>query len=187
MLEEGVVTDAKGNTVSCEHTLVFLTSNLGKNQFNRFASKLGFIEPTEKEEEDFQEIKKQVFAAMERAIKPEILGRLTGRIVFRPITRSVLQQIVTKELSKLQEHLLKQGKSLSVSDNLIVWLTDNIAKDKFEYGAREVKSEIAKKIQDPLADFLLDNPQVRYLELDLENEQLKIKTKKVFRTVKQVQ
>jgi ATP-dependent Clp protease ATP-binding subunit ClpA len=115
------------------------------------------------------------------------LGRLTGRIVFRPITRSVLQQIVTKELSKLQEHLLKQGKSLSVSNNLIVWLTDNIAKDKFEYGAREVKSEIAKKIQDPLADFLLDNPQVRYLELDLENEQLKIKTKKVFRTVKQVQ
>ena len=187
MLEEGVVTDAKGNTVSCEHTLVFLTSNLGKNQFNRFASKLGFIEPTEKEEEDFQEIKKQVFAAMERAIKPEILGRLTGRIVFRPITRSVLQQIVTKELSKLQEHLLKQGKALSVSDNLIVWLTDNLAKDKFEYGAREVKSEIAKKVQDPLADFLLDNPLVRYLELDLENQQLKIKTKKVFKTVRQAQ
>ncbi len=182
MLEEGVVTDSKGNTVSCEHTLIFMTSNLGKNQFNRFASKLGFIEPTEKEEEDYQAIKKQVFDEMERTIKPEIIGRLTGKIVFRPITKTVLNQIITKELSKIQEHLLKQGRALSISDGLIEMLANIIIKDKFDYGAREVKSEIAKNVQDPLAEFLLDNPAARNIEISLKDGKVVIKSKRETKT-----
>ncbi len=178
MLEEGIITDSKGNTVSCEHALIFMTSNLGKNQFNRFASKLGFIEPTEKEEEDYQAIKKQVFDEMERTIKPEIIGRLTGKIVFRPITKTVLNQIITKELSKLQEHLLKQGRALSISDGLVEMLANIIIKDKFDYGAREVKSEVAKNVQDPLAEFLLDNPTVRNIEIGLKDGKVLVKPKR---------
>lgn len=178
MLEEGIVTDAKGNTVRCEHALIFMTSNLGRNQFNKFASKLGFIQPTEKEEEDYQEIKKQVFEEMERTIKPEIIGRLTGKIVFRPISKNVLNQIIAKELKHLQEHLLKQGRTLSIDEGVIEMLAKIIIKDKFDYGAREVKAEIARNVQDPLSDFLLDNQNTRKLQIDLYNGQVRIKAKK---------
>ncbi len=178
MLEEGIVTDSKGNSVSCEHALIFMTSNLGRNQFNRFASKLGFIEPTEKEEGDYQTIKKQVFDEMERAIKPEIIGRLTGKIVFRPITRSVLNQIITKELNKIQEHLFKQGRALTIDEGVVQMLANIIIKEKFDYGAREVKAEIARNVQDPLSDFLLDHQSARNLEIDFEGGKVKIKNRK---------
>jgi ATP-dependent Clp protease ATP-binding subunit ClpC len=142
MLEEGRVTDAKGNTVSCEHSLIFMTSNLGRNKLNKFASKLGFSDPAAEDEENYENIKKQVMEEVEKTIKPEILGRITSKIVFRPIGKSVLKQIVYKELGELQKHLLKQGKSLSFKETVIDFVLEKCG-SKLEYGAREVKSIIA--------------------------------------------
>ena len=156
MLEEGKITDAKGNTVSCQHALIFLTSNLGKNQLNKFASKLGFIDVDAKEMEDYEQIKKQVMGEVEKAIKPEILGRMTSKIVFRPIGKTVLNQIIQKELANLQEHLLKQGRMVSFGDSVIDFVSSKAA-EKLEYGAREVKNLVAEFVQDPIAEFLLDN------------------------------
>ncbi len=168
MLEEGKITDSKGSVVSCEHALIFMTSNLGKSQLNRFASKLGFVQPDDKDEQDYQSIKKQVMDEVERTIKPEILGRVTGKIVFRPISKKILEQIVRKELAILQNHILKQGKTIQISDEVIHALGDK-GKDKMEYGAREVKALIAEHLQDGLAEFLLDNPRVRNIDVRVEN------------------
>lgn len=156
MLEEGKITDAKGNSVSCQHALIFLTSNLGKNQLNKFASKLGFIDVDNKEMEDYEQIKKQVMTEVEKAIKPEILGRMTSKIVFRPIGKTVLGQIIQKELAILQEHLLKQGRMISFGDSVIDFVSSKAA-EKLEYGARDVKNLVAEFVQDPIAEFLLDN------------------------------
>lgn len=156
MLEEGKITDAKGNSVSCQHALIFLTSNLGKNQLNKFASKLGFIDAEDKEMEDYEQIKKQVMTEVEKAIKPEILGRMTSKIVFRPIGKTVLNQIIQKELTILQQHLLKQGRMVSFGDSVIDFVSSKAA-EKLEYGAREVKNLVAEFVQDPIAEFLLDN------------------------------
>ena len=156
MLEEGKITDAKGNSVSCQHALIFLTSNLGKNQLNKFASKLGFSDAEDKEMEDYEQIKKQVMTEVEKAIKPEILGRMTSKIVFRPIGKTVLVQIIQKELAVLQEHLLKQGRMVSFGDSVIDFVSSKAA-EKLEYGAREVKNLVAEFVQDPIAEFLLDN------------------------------
>jgi ATP-dependent Clp protease ATP-binding subunit ClpC len=164
MLEEGKITDAKGNSVSCEHALIFMTSNLGKNQLNKFASKLGFTEPDKKDEQDYDTLKTQVMYEVEKAIKPEILGRLTGKIVFRPISKQILSQIIQKELSILQNHLLKQGKTISISNDVVEYLV-SIANDNLEFGAREVKSLIAKHLHDELAEFFLENPKSRKLSV----------------------
>jgi ATP-dependent Clp protease ATP-binding subunit ClpC len=176
MLEDGKVTDAKGNSVTCEHALIFLTSNLGKNQLNRFASKIGFIEPSDEEEQSYQDIKKQVVEEVERKIKPEILGRLTAKIVFRPISNSVLRQILYKELSEIQKHMLKQGKSVVFKENLIDYLVEK-ANKKLEYGAREVKSLVAREIQDPIAEFLLDNPTQMSMEVACKKDIVVVKSK----------
>ncbi len=171
MLEEGKVTDAKGQSVSCEHALIFMTSNLGKNQLNKFASKLGFIELGKKDEQDYDTLKTQVMYEVERTIKPEILGRLTGKIVFRPITKSILMQIIQKELSVLQNHLLKQGKTISINNDVVHYLI-SVANDNLEFGAREVKSLIARHLHDELAEFFLDNPKSRKVSVKIENEKV---------------
>jgi ATP-dependent Clp protease ATP-binding subunit ClpC len=166
MLEEGKVTDAKGNTVSCEHALIMMTSNLGKNQLNKFASKLGFIQPDDQDTEDYNSLKKQVMEEVERSIKPEILGRLTGKIVFRPISKNILELIIRKELAILQNHMLKQGKTITITNDVIHSLSDK-GGEKMEYGAREVKALVAQHLQDGLAEYLLDNPSVRNIAVDV--------------------
>jgi ATP-dependent Clp protease ATP-binding subunit ClpC len=177
MLEEGRVTDARGNSVKCENALIFLTSNLGKNQLNKFASKLGFVELNEQEEGDYQSLKEQVMQEVERKIKPEILGRLTGKIVFRPISSSVLRQIVTKELAILQSHMLKQGRVVSFAGSVVDYVA-SLANEKIEYGAREVKSLVARHVQDALAEYLLSHPEAGHLEVEAGDKVIKIKSKK---------
>jgi ATP-dependent Clp protease ATP-binding subunit ClpC len=168
MLEEGKITDAKGQSVSCQHALIFLTSNLGKNQLNKFASKLGFLDLEKKEEEDYETLKKQVMTEVEKAIKPEILGRLTSKIVFRPIGKTVLYQIINKELGILQEHFFKQGRSVNFEDVITKYVASK-AEAKLEYGAREVKSLISEFVQDPIAEYLLDNPECMNFRVGVKN------------------
>jgi ATP-dependent Clp protease ATP-binding subunit ClpC len=172
MLEEGRVTDAKGNMVSCEHALIMMTSNLGKNELNRFASKLGFVQPNNKEEEDYKSLKLQVMGEVEKAIKPEILGRLTGKIVFRPISKDVLELIIRKEIFALQNHMLKQGRTITFEDSVIAYIADK-SKETVEYGAREVKALVAQYLQDGLAEFLLDNAKVRNILINIVNKEIK--------------
>lgn len=177
MLEDGKVTDAKGNSVSCEHALVFLTSNLGKNRLNKFASKLGFIDLNEKEEADYSSLKKQVMEEVEKTIKPEILGRLAGKIVFRPITTSILQQIIYKELGELQKHLFTQSRSVSFKEDVVAHIVEK-ANEKLEYGAREVKALVARTVQDPVAEFILDNPESTSFEVSVKAKNIFVKAKK---------
>lgn len=173
MLEEGRITDAKGSSVSCEHTIIFLTSNLGKNQLNRYASKLGFVEMDKSQEEDYQTLKTQVMESVQKAIKPELLGRLTGKIVFRPITKEILAQIVRKEVRLLQNHLLKQGRTITFDEKTVMYLTSK-ASEKLEYGAREIKSLVARELQDNLAEFILSHPKAMNLRVLVHKNQILI-------------
>ena len=184
MLEDGKITDAKGVTVSVEHALIFMTSNLGRNQLNKFASKIGFIDLTEQEEQDYQGIKKQVMEEVEKAIKPEILGRINAKIVFRPIGKSVLKQIIHKELSILQNHLIKSSRFVSFKEDVINFVATKPG-DKLEYGAREIKALIAELIHDPIAEFVLDNPAIFNFEVSVEKiaNKIIIKEKKAKSTI----
>lgn len=176
MLDEGKVTDSKGETVSCENALIFMTSNLGKSQLNKFASTLGFHEIGNEEEQDYQTIRKQVMSEVEKSIKPEILGRLTGRIVFRPLSKTILQQIISKELGLLQSHLLKQGRTLAFEDDVITLIIKKL-ETKLEYGAREVRSVVAQEISDKLSDFLLDSPHDMGILIRAEQEHIVVTSK----------
>ena len=111
-----------------------------------------------------------------KKIKPEILGRLTAKIVFRTISSTVLRQILYKELSEIQKHMLKQGKSIVFKENLIEFLVEK-ANKKLEYGAREVKSLVAREIQDPIAEFLLDHPREMSMEVFCKKNVVVVKAK----------
>jgi ATP-dependent Clp protease ATP-binding subunit ClpC len=178
MLDEGKITDAKGSTVTCEHAMIFMTSNLGKNKLNKFASKLGFVDPTDEEEQSYEDIKKQVMDEVEKAVKPEILGRITSKIVFRPITKTILRKILVKEMSEIQRHMLKQGRSIRFSEMVVSYLIEK-ASEKMEYGAREVKSLVAEHLQDHIAEYLLDHDEENSLEVSAQDGKVLVSGKKV--------
>jgi ATP-dependent Clp protease ATP-binding subunit ClpC len=178
MLEDGKVTDAKGQTVSCEHALIFMTSNLGKNQLNKFASKIGFVDLGQQIEADYESLKEQVMHEVERNVKPEIIGRITAKIVFRPISKTMLKQIVYKELGILQSHLLTQNRRISFKELVVDFVIEQ-ANDKLEYGAREVKSLIARLVQDPMSEFILDNPGLYDIEVTIKQGKVTVVSKKI--------
>jgi ATP-dependent Clp protease ATP-binding subunit ClpC len=173
MLEDGYVSDAKGSKVSCQHALIFLTSNLGKSQLNKFASKLGFVDMSKQDDADYETIKTQVMQEVEKSIKPEILGRLNSKIVFRPITTLVLRQVINKELASIQKHLLKNGRRVNFKGEVADYVATK-ANEKIEYGAREVKNLVAQYIQDPIAEFLLDNTEAVDIIVSIENNNIKV-------------
>jgi ATP-dependent Clp protease ATP-binding subunit ClpC len=172
MLEEGRITDAKGKSASCRHALIFLTSNLGRNQLNRFASKIGFNSDSSQENDSvYLTLKDQVMEAVRKHIKPEILGRLSKSIVFKPINRDVLQKIIEKELNLLQEHLLSQGKIINFSKNVTKFILDQLD-SKPEYGAREVRSRVESLLADNLAEKILNSPDTNKFKIKIEDGQL---------------
>jgi ATP-dependent Clp protease ATP-binding subunit ClpC len=174
LLDDGRITDSKGETVDARNTVVFLTSNLGKNQLNKFAAQIGFSTQTSsKEELEYNQIKEQVMSEVEKTIKPEILGRLTAKVVFRPISNSILSQIILKELSILQTHMLKQAKTIHFTSMVVDHIITKMGA-KLEYGAREVKSIISQVIQEPLANFILDNPKQTSITLDVKDEDIQV-------------
>jgi ATP-dependent Clp protease ATP-binding subunit ClpC len=176
MLDEGRITDAKGETVDCSNTLIFLTSNLGRNQLNKFASKIGFTtEMTKTDEEEYGTIKSQILEAMEKSIRPEIIGRIGAKIVFRPITQSILEKVIVKELNTVQAHLFKQGKTVVFESTLIDLLKEKLSKS-IEYGAREVRATVAQTVQAPLADFILNNTKVTSFHVYSKEGEVQVST-----------
>ena len=116
---------------------------------------------------------------VEKAIKPEILGRITSKIVFKPIGSTVLTQIIHKELSILQNHLLKNGRTITFKDDVVEFIVSQ-TNSKLEYGAREVKSIIANIIHNPIAEYLLENQANLNMEIYLDkNKQIQVKEKKL--------
>ena len=180
MLEDGYVTDSKGNKVSCQHALIFLTSNLGKTQLNKFASKMGFVDMSKQDDDDYATIKSQVMQEVEKSIKPEILGRLNAKIVFRPITIGVLRQVINKELASIQKHLLKNGRRVNFKPEVVEFVVSK-ANDKIEYGAREVKNLVAEYVQDPIAEFILDNTEIYNIQIECVDNQVLVSEIKVIK------
>jgi ATP-dependent Clp protease ATP-binding subunit ClpA len=72
---------------------------------------------------------------------------------------SILQQVINKELALMQKHLLKNGRRVNFKPEVVDVVIEH-ANAKIEYGAREVKSLVALYIQDPMAEYLLDNPEM---------------------------
>ena len=155
MLEEGELTDGAGQTVSFRETVVLMTSNLGSGSLGGKAC--GFVRA------DRQEAAREaVMVAVKRALRPELLSRLDGVVQFRPLDREHLRAIAVRELERLAEKCREQGVALTweedVPDALAAGCDDPIL------GARPLRQQVERQVEDPLAVALLTGtaaPSVR--------------------------
>ncbi|WP_350301734.1 ATP-dependent chaperone ClpB [Peribacillus frigoritolerans] len=140
MLDDGRITDSQGRTINCKNTVIIMTSNIGSHfllQSNRVD---GGIE---------EEIKDQVFKELRGHFRPEFLNRVDDIVLFKPLTKQEIVEIVDKMVHQLQVRLTEQNIVLNVTEAA----KEFIAEQGYDpvYGARPLKRFIQKHLETKIA------------------------------------
>ena len=157
VLEDGYLTDAKGKKVDFRNTIIVMTSNLGAKQLTDEAQKIGFNIASDKlkqAEEDFNDRKAQVLKELKNHFRPEFLNRIDKTIVFRPLTSDDIEEVVKLQLKEFNERLTEKQISVEATPEALKLLA-KISYDP-QYGARPVRRMIQDRIEDPVAERILE-------------------------------
>ena len=166
VLDDGRLTDSKGNNVDFKNTVVIMTSNLGSDLLLEGVDDQGNIE---------QETKSNIKSLLRGHFRPEFLNRIDDIVLFSPLTSDDMHGIVDKFMDELALRLETQDIELKVSDATKDWL----AQEGYDpiYGARPLRRFITKNIENPLAKALINGeilPNTQVL-LDYQDDALVIK------------
>jgi len=144
IMEDGRLTDGDGRTVDFRNTVIIMTSNLGSQFLQRF-------EP--EEEAQFEMARIQVLDEVRRSFRPEFLNRIDETVVFRPLTRSQIREIVELQLQLLRQRLAGQTIALDLTDGA----RDFLAREGYnpDFGARPLRRLIQREVENRLAKMVL--------------------------------
>ena len=145
VLDEGRLTDNKGRTVNFRNVIIIMTSNLGSDVIRDRMDKWKNNIP-EKEEEL---LRKDIFALLRRTLKPEFLNRVDEIVMFKPLTKDQIKQIVKIQLAGIDKMLEGYGLKLIIKDQVLDWLAEKGYDPQL--GARPVKRLIQKEIVNELS------------------------------------
>ncbi|MBQ3053862.1 MAG: ATP-dependent Clp protease ATP-binding subunit [Clostridia bacterium] len=153
ILDEGSVTDAQGRKVDFKNTVIILTSNIGARLITENDRSMGFKEE-ESEDKSYEKIKENVLCELKKAFRPEFLNRLDDIIVFHRLSKENVKEISALLLKGLSKRLAENGIKAQFTDKVIEY----ISSEGFDpiYGARPLKRAIQSKIEDVLAEQMLD-------------------------------
>ncbi|BBI17692.1 ATP-dependent Clp protease ATP-binding subunit [Neochlamydia sp. S13] len=154
ILEEGRLTDSFGRKVDFRNTIIILTSNLGADLIRK-TTEVGF--GAEEGSLDYERIKDKIEGAVKKQFKPEFLNRLNDMIIFRPLNREALMQVIEIEIKKMQNRLQKREVYITLDDKAKNFLVEKGFQP--EMGARPLRRTIEQYLEDPLAEKLLMHPE----------------------------
>ena len=150
ILEDGVLTDSQGRSVSFKNSIIIMTSNVGASKITEQKQGLGF--GSDKDEN--KSIEELVMGDLKRTFKPEFLNRLDEIIVFNQLEKDDIKEIARRMLKNLEKRLGDMGIKIEFSDRAVEALAD-AGFDK-TYGARPLRREIQSKIEDRLSELILE-------------------------------
>ncbi len=148
VLDDGRLTDGQGRTVDFKNTVLILTSNLGSAHIQSIEDRQGLDAQAKREL-----VQRAVMDEVRKAFRPEFLNRLDEAVVFRPLERGQIRQIVDIQLGRFRERLARRDLKLEISDAA----KDLLAEQGWDpqYGARPLKRAIQKSLEDALAKRVL--------------------------------
>ncbi len=151
VLDDGRLTDNKGRMVNFKNTIIIMTSNLGSNLIHE-----RFDDIKESDYERASELAKaDVLGLLKQTIRPEFLNRIDETIMFLPLTKQDVHQIVELQLNQLKKRLKAQDIKLVITDEAKDWISE-AGYDPF-FGARPVKRVIQKQVMNELSKAILAN------------------------------
>ena len=149
VLDDGRLTDNKGRTVNFKNTIIIMTSNLGSQFIQQEFEK---ITPTNRDA-IIGDTKQKVMEMLKKTIRPEFLNRIDETIMFLPLQKSEIANVVRLQMNAVRKMLEPQGFTLTVTDAAIEYLAD--AGYDPEFGARPVKRAIQRLVLNDLSKKIL--------------------------------
>ncbi len=149
VLDDGHLTDNKGRVVNFKNTIIIMTSNTGSHIIQENFSKLN----DENREEVVAKTKDEVLDLLQKSIRPEFLNRIDEVIMFTPLSRTEIGDIVRMQFNRVEKQLAEQNIFLTASDEALDWLAQ-LGYDPV-YGARPLKRVIQKRILNELSKEIL--------------------------------
>src|SRR5690606_1559068 len=150
VLDEGHLTDNYGRVIDFKNTVVIMTSNLGARDIGKGVG-LGFHPASS--ESQLEVIENKVNEEINRAFNPEFINRLDDTIVFHPLNREQIGEIVHNLLDEVQRRLVEERLTLKLTDDAIAFIVDHGYNEKF--GARPIRRASQKYLEDPLSEKIL--------------------------------
>ncbi|MDB5007584.1 MAG: clpB1, partial [Mucilaginibacter sp.] len=149
VLDDGRLTDNKGRVVNFKNTIIIMTSNIGSNIIQE-----NFQDYNEFDKEEVMaKTKNQLFELLRKTIRPEFLNRIDEIIMFTPLGRDEITEIVKLQFKQVQATLAEMGITIEASEEALDWLAQ-LGYDP-QYGARPLKRVIQKKILNELSKQIL--------------------------------
>ena len=149
VLDDGRLTDNKGRTVNIKNTIIIMTSNLGSSYIQSQFEKIN----DKNHDEVVEETKKEVMEMLKKTIRPEFLNRIDEIIMFQPLDKEQIKQIVRLQINGIQKMLADNGVTLQIADEAVEFLAT--AGFDPEFGARPVKRAIQRYLLNDLSKKLL--------------------------------
>ena len=149
VLDDGRLTDNKGRTVNFKNTIIIMTSNLGSSYIQSQFEKID----ERNHDQIVEETKKEVMEMLKKTIRPEFLNRIDEIIMFQPLDKDQIKQIVRLQINGIQKMLADNGVTLQMTDEAIEFLAT--AGFDPEFGARPVKRAIQRYLLNDLSKKLL--------------------------------
>jgi len=149
VLDDGRLTDNKGRTVNFKNTIIIMTSNLGSQYIQQQCANLSDAN----RDEVLDETRQKVMDMLKQTIRPEFLNRIDETIMFLPLTKQEIAEVVRLQMRSVGRMLAEQGFKIDVSDEAISLLAD-LGYDP-EFGARPVKRAIQRYVLNDLSKKIL--------------------------------
>lgn len=167
VLDDGRLTDSKGNTISFENTIIIMTSNVGSTSN---VNSIGFGSSTELKKNKILESIKEVF-------RPEFLNRIDEIICFNALTENELNQIITLMINDTQKILNDRNIKITISESGKKYLIEKGTDIK--YGARPLRRAVQRYLEDELSDMILKKELLdgQTVDIDFKNDKLTFKVK----------
>lgn len=176
VLDEGRLTDSLGRSIDFKNTIIIMTSNIGSRQLSEFGRGVGF-NTQNRNSEDSDNSKYIIEKALKKAFAPEFLNRIDDVIMFNPLTKEHIHQIIDIELKGLYERVNSLNYKLKISAAAKDYIADKGYDSQF--GARPLKRAIQKYLEDEMAEVIIKASVVQgdtiSVGFDKKTEKIKIK------------
>ena len=149
VLDDGRLTDNKGRIVNFKNTIIIMTSNIGSHLIQETFEN----NPTQSIEDNSYTSRKQVLDLLKQTIRPEFLNRIDETIVFTPLSKTNITEIVSIQLQNLKQSLLEKGYDLVITSEVTQYISEMSFDPQF--GARPIKRIIQKQILNEISKALL--------------------------------
>jgi ATP-dependent Clp protease ATP-binding subunit ClpC len=163
ILEYGHLTDGRGRRVNFKNCVVILTSNIGAEEISKdkvlgFVGKNGHSRSDEQIDEAYSSMKKMLLEELRDNLRPELINRLDDIVIFRSLTRKDARKIVKLLVEDLNSRLKEERVKVVLDREAVTY----VVKESFseEYGARPLRRFLQDKVENLLANFMLENSKM---------------------------